>query len=251
MKKTIKRVVLFLIVLTIMSMFTTSLLSNASYDTIQPVSSKATSSSTQTLQASDLNSEFSAGWNVTQGYMHIHNQLSTSNYVILSITAFSASGLNLGVISYSGILGNGMYHYLANNNSNAASFQVSVKMYNGTTPSESLISDWSANIGITNSSITIQGNDGNSIATISKNNSAVVLSLNNLTGNTNFTSLNIAEYSSMGTVINTTSLNSNLQPNNSYIITRPNTTNTFQLSAQMWNNTAPTGTVLSYWTATA
>lgn len=50
---------------------------------------------------------------------------------------------------------------------------------------------------------------------------------------------------------NSTSHNSILLPNNSYTIVCPNSINTFQLSAQMWNNTTPTGTPLSNWTATA
>jgi len=251
MKNVFKKAASFIIVFTIMSMLTTSLLSNASYKAMQPEAPNAISTLTQTLQANDINSEFCAGWNGTQGYMYIQNQLSSANYVILSITAFSSSGLNLGVTSYSGILGNGMYHSLSNNNSNAASFQISAKMYNGTSPSGALISDWSASIGIANSSITIQGNDGNSLVTISKNNSAVVLSLNNLTGSAHFTSLNIAEYSSQGVVINTTSLSNIIQPNNSYLIIRPNTANSFQLTAQMWNNNVPSGTLLSNWTAIA
>ena len=72
----------------------------------------------------------------------------------------------------------------------------------------------------------------------------------NSTVYSHFTNLNITEYSS-GTIVNSTSHNSILLPNNSYTIVCPNSINTFQLSAQMWNNTTPTGTPLSNWTATA
>ena len=80
---------------------------------------------------------------------------------------------------------------------------------------------------------------------------AYAISLNNITPNTYFTRLSITEVTSTGVIVNSTSHNNNLPSNNSYTIVRPNTSNTFQITGQMWNNTAPTGTLLSNWTATA
>ena len=245
MRRMIKRMTAFIMVFAIMVMLTTGVLSNAACEFVE--ASTTNTSLTETLQASDVNSVFSVSCNGNQGFMSIKNQLLTSNYIILSITAFSSSGANLGIISYSDILGSGMSHSLSNNNMNAASFQVSAKMYNGTSSSGIVISDWSASINITDSTITIQGNDGNSLVTITKNNNYVVLSLKNLTASTYFTQLNITEYTPTGIVVNSTSHNNNLPPSISYTLIRPVTSNTFQLTGQMWNNTSPTGTLLSNW----
>ena len=251
MKKILNRIIPFIIVFTMMSMFTTSMLSNATYAEVYPASPHSTLSLSQALQASDINSSFDVHWSSTQGYMTFQNQLTTSNYVMLSITAFSASGTILGVIPYNGILGSGMSHVLFINQPNTTSFQVSAKMLNGTTPLGVIISDWSATMSITNNTITVQGNDGSSIVTLTKNSNYVVISLKNITANTCFTRLNITEVTSTGIIVNSTSHNNNLPSNNSYTLIRPNTINTFQLTGQMWNNTAPTGTLLSNWTATA
>ena len=251
MKNVLKKMTSFIIVLTIVSIFTTSLFTNATSESIEPVSPNSSLSLSQTLQAADINSSFGVHWNNTQGYMTFKNQLSTINYVMLTITALSPSGISLGTTQYNSILGGGMSHVLYINQPNTASWQVSAKMINGTNPSGVVISDWSAIMSITNNSIVIQGDDGNSIVTLTKNSNYVAISLNNITLNTNFTRLNITEVTSTGVIVNSTSHNNNLPSNISYTLIRPNTANTFQLTGQMWNNTAPTGTLLSNWTATA
>lgn len=251
MKNIVKRMSSFIIVLTIVSMFTTSLFTNATSDSIEPVSPNSPLSLSQTLQANDMNSSFSVHRNNTQGDVSFQNQLSSPHYVSLTITAISSSGTTLGVIPYNGVLGGGMSYSLSINQPNTASWQVSAKMLNGTTSSGTVISDWSATMSITNNSIIIQGDDGSSIVTLTKNSNYVVISLKNITSNTYFTRLNITEVTSTGVIVNSTSHNNNLPSNISYTLIRPNTANTFQLTGQMWNNTAPTGTLLSNWTATA
>ena len=183
--------------------------------------------------------------------MTFKNQLPTINYVALTITAYSPSGMSLGVTQYNSILGGGMSHVLYINQPNTASWQVSAKMINGTNPTGVVISDWSATMSIINNSIVIQGNDGSTVITLTKNNNYIVISLKNITANTYFTRLNITEVTSTGVVVNSTSHNNNLPSNNSYTLISPNTNNTFQLTGQMWNNTSPTGILLSNWTATA
>lgn len=251
MKNIVKRISSFIIVLTIVSMFTTSMFTNATSESIELVSPNSPLSLSQTLQANDMNSSFSVHRNNTQGYMSFQNQLSSPHYVLLTITAISSSGATLGVIPCNGVLGGGMSYSLSINQPNTASWQVSAKMINGTNPSGVVISDWSATMSITNNSIVIQGNDGSSIVTLTKNSNYVVISLKNITANTWFTRLTITEVTPTGVIVNTTSHNNNLPSNNSYTLIRPNTTNTFKLTGQMWNNTAPTGTLLSNWTATA
>ena len=69
-----------------------------------------------------------------------------------------------------------MSYSLSINQPNTASWQVSAKMLNGTTSSGTVISDWSATMSITNNSIIIQGDDGNSIVTLAKNSNYVAIS---------------------------------------------------------------------------
>ena len=250
MKKVIKKFSTVFIVFLLLTMTTSNIISYAADENKEYTSPNALLSFSQALQANDVNSTFTASWNGTHSSMVIKNQLPTSNYVMLSITALSSSGTCLGTIPYNGVIGSGISHTLYINQPNTALFQISAKMFIGNSPSGVAISDWSANININNNSITIQGNDGNSQVSITKNNNAVYLSMLNSTVYSHFTNLNITEYSS-GTIVNSTSHNSILLPNNSYTIVGPNSINTFQLSAQMWNNTTPTGTPLSNWTATA
>ena len=204
MKSVFKRIIPFIIVFTIMSMFTTSFLSNAASDIIELDSPNSPLSLSQTLQANDMNSSFGVHWNNTQGYMTFKNQLPTINYVALTITAYSPSGMSLGVTQYNSILGGGMSHVLYINQPNTASWQVSAKMINGTNPTGVVISDWSATMSIINNSIVIQGNDGSTVITLTKNNNYIVISLKNITANTYFTRLNITEVTSTGVVVHIT-----------------------------------------------
>ena len=95
-----KRMVPFIIVFTIMSMFTTSLLSNAASTDLESFSSNYSTNSMQTLQGDDGYSLFKVGRSGTQTYMTFQNQTSTNNYVVLTVSAISSSSTIMNTNSY-------------------------------------------------------------------------------------------------------------------------------------------------------
>lgn len=243
MKKIGKKIFPFIFVFTIMSMFTTSLLSNAASTDLESFSSNYSTNSMQTLQGDDGYSLFKVGRSGTQTYMTFQNQTSTNNYVVLTVSAISSSGTIMNTNSYSGILPSGNVHALMNNNPNAVSFQVAAVMY-----SNSMLSNWTA---VVDNTSTIQASDSKSLAIVTRSSNVAYLSLKNQTSSAHYYDINIDAISSSGSNVGNTNANGILPANTIDTILNMNSADTYQFAAQMWNNTAPSGTPLSNWTAIA
>lgn len=175
--------------------------------------------------------------------MIFKNQTSTNNYVVLTLSAISSSGTIINTNSYSGILPSGNVHALMNNNPNAVSFQVAAVMY-----SNSMLSNWTA---VVDNTSTIQASDSKSLAIVTRSSNVAYLSLKNQTSSAHYYDIIIDAISSSGSNVGNTNANGILPANTIDTILNMNSADTYQFAAQMWNNTAPSGTLLSNWTATA
>lgn len=233
----------FIVVFIIMLMLSTDLLSNASSSTLYNDSSINSANSLQSLHGDDGNSLFEVGRSGAQTYMTLKNQTSTSNYVELSVSAISSSGTIINTNSYSGILPSGNIHALMSNNPNAVSYQVIAVMY-----SNSMLSNWTA---VVDNTSTIQASDSKSLAIVTRSGNFAYLSLKNQTISAHYYDINIDAISSSGTNVGNVNTNGILAAGTINTILNMNFADTYQLVAQMWNNTTPTGTLLSNWTAIA
>ena len=201
----------FIVVFIIMLMLSTDLLSNASSSTLYNDSSINSANSLQSLHGDDGNSLFEVGRSGAQTYMTLKNQTSTNNYVELSVSAVS--------------------------------YQVIAVMY-----SNSMLSNWTA---VVDNTSTIQASDSKSLAIVTRSGNFAYLSLKNQTISAHYYDINIDAISSSGTNVGNVNTNGILAAGTINTILNMNFADTYQLVAQMWNNTTPTGTLLSNWTAIA
>ena len=240
MRKLLRHLAMLFAILAIINITPTRLISNAA---LQSFSSSNSVNSLLTLQGDDGNSLFEVGRSGSQTYMTLKNQTSTNNYVVLTVSAISSAGSIINTNTYSGILPSGNVHALMNNNPNAVSFQVTAVMY-----SNSMLSNWAA---IVDNTSTIQASDSKSLAIVTRSGNFAYLSLKNQTSSPHYYDINIDAISSSGSNIGTSNANGILSAGAIDTILNMNSADTYQFAAQMWNNTTPTGTLLSNWTATA
>lgn len=243
MKKLLRHMTTIFAILAIITVTATNLVSNAASVAMEGFSSSYSTNSLQTLQGDDGNSLFEVGRNGSQAFLTFKNLTSTNNYVVLTVSAISSSGTIINTNSYSGILPSGNVHALMNNNPNAASFQVAAVMY-----SNSMLSNWTA---VVDNTSTIQASDSKTLAVVTRSGNIAYLSLKNQTSSAHYYDINIDAISSSGSNAGTANANGILSAGMIDTILNMNSADTYQFAAQMWNNTAPTGTLLSNWTATA
>lgn len=243
MRKILRCITTIFATFAIITMTATRIVSNAISADFGSSSSNYSTNSSQTLQGDDGNSLFEVGRSGSQTHMIFKNQTSTNNYVVLTLSAISSSGTIINTNSYSGILPSGNVHALMNNNPNAVSFQVAAVMY-----SNSMLSNWTA---VVDNTSTIQASDSKSLAIVTRSSNVAYLSLKNQTSSAHYYDINIDAISSSGSNVGNTNANGILPANTIDTILNMNSADTYQFAAQMWNNTAPSGTLLSNWTATA
>ncbi len=243
MKKILKLSITLFATLTIIAMTVTCFVSNAISADLESCSSSYSTNLLQTLQGDDGNSLFEVGRSGSQTHMTFKNQTSTNNYVVLTVSAISSAGSIINTNTYSGFLPSENVHALMNNNPNAASFQVTAVMY-----SNSMLSNWTA---LVDNASTIQASDGKSLAIVTRSGNLAYLSLKNQTSSAHYYDINIDAISSSGSNVGITNANGILSAGTIDTILNMNSADTYQLAAQMWNNTTATGSLLSNWTATA
>lgn len=247
MKRIFKSITIVIMSFIIMIMANTTIISNAALNNVGNNNSDVKISYPLVLQGDDGNSSFHVVKSLNTFQVSLINLTGGNLYYSVSVSFISSYGYVISSYTNSG--SNLSYVTSLTCPSGVDKIIVTAQLF--VTPNSGLfISNWSAKIENISSSPTIRGSDGRSNIIVTRNGNYAYMTIKNITSSSHYISLNIDALLS-GNIIGNTPYYGVIVPDTMYTILNINNADSFNYTAQMWNNATPTGMLLSIWSATA